>query len=268
MSKKPDRRRTKELSDRDGKPGFWAWIRGRFFAGMVIAAPIAATVFATYWFVTFVDNRMKPLMRGAIPEGLRDTSIGNVLDFLISVIPGLGLVFAVLLLILIGTVGANLLGRSALQLGERILNRIPLVNSLYSMLKQIVEVVAGSNQASFREVVMVQYPKENTWAVGFITSNAAGDVALKLPDKAHVGVFVPTTPNPTSGFLIYVPEEEIIRLNFSVEEGAKLIISAGLVVPQGEPQITPATPQAPLVPKDPEAPSQLDPVPKPDRDPS
>ncbi len=114
--------------------------------------------------------------------------------------------------------------------GERIVERVPLVRTLYTPLKQLVQIFSDTESGSFKEVVMVEYPKEGTWAVGFITSYAKDEMRTQLGEP-YVGVFVPTTPNPTSGFLIYVKEGEIKRLSMSVEDGAKLIVSAGVVVP-------------------------------------
>ena len=240
MAKKRNPKQNDPVLDAEPKPGLFAWLRGRFFAGIVIAAPIGITVWLVYSFVTFVDGRMKPLLRTAIPERLKGTSTGDVIDAVISVTPGLGVLFSIIVLTLLGAIAANLLGQSLIHLGERVVNRVPLVRNIYSALKQIFETLAADRQTSFKEVVMVEYPKTGTWAVGFITSQAKAEVAEKLGERKHTAVFVPTTPNPTSGFLIFVPTDEIIHLDMSVEDGAKLIISAGIVMPD---ENTPAEPE-------------------------
>ena len=212
------------------KPGLGAWLRARFFAGMVLAAPIAITVWLTYQFITFVDKQIKPLVP---PEWNPET-------YTEVAIPGFGVLVAVIFLILLGTIATNLIGRSFLKAGERVINSVPYVRSIYNALKQIFETFATSNNQSFREVVLIEYPKVGTWCIGFLAANAKGEVRTKLASEGRdfVGVFVPTTPNPTSGFLMYVHEDEIIRLDMTVEEGAKLIISGGLVVPDAPGEAT------------------------------
>jgi uncharacterized membrane protein len=206
------------------KPGLGPWLRARFFAGMVLAAPIAITVWITYQFITFVDKQIKPLVP---PEWNPETYT----DF---AIPGFGVLVAVIFLILLGTIATNLIGRSLLKAGERVINSVPYVRSIYSAIKQIFDTFATANNQNFREVVLIEYPKVGTWCIGFLAASARGEVRTRLATegKDFVGVFVPTTPNPTSGFLMYVHENELIRLDMTVEEGAKLIISGGLVVPE------------------------------------
>ncbi|MBB37134.1 MAG: hypothetical protein CME88_16630 [Hirschia sp.] len=203
-----------------------SWLRGRFLAGIVVAAPIGITVFLVWKFIEFVDSTVKPL----IPDRW------NPETYTQFALPGLGLVFAVVGLILIGTIAANLLGKSLLNVGDWLIGRVPFVRSIHMTLKQVISIFTSGQSRSFREVVMVEYPRKNSWAIGFVTSEVKGELAEKTPGM--VGVFVPTTPNPTSGFLIYVDRSETKTLNMSVEEGAKLIISAGLVVPEpAEPEM-------------------------------
>ena len=216
-----------ELIPNMGKPkplGLFAWLRGRFFAGMVIAAPLAATFFILQFLITWIDNRVKPLL----PPLLQPETYTNY------AIPGFGVVVLVIALTILGAVTANLVGRSLLSLTDRVLSRIPLVKNVYAAIKQLTEVLANNQQASFDRCVMIEYPKKGSWCIGFVSSHAKGEIGSKLGTQ-KVGVFVPTTPNPTSGFLIYVEEEETIPLEMSVEEGAKMILTAGLVVPDFEP---------------------------------
>lgn len=206
--------------DRPPRRGPITWLRSRFLTGLVVAAPIGITIWLVWMFVTFVDSRIKPL----IPAQW------NPETYTKFALPGLGVFIAVVGLIIIGTIAANLIGKSLLTYGENLLIRVPLVRTIYTLFKQLFETLASSQAASFKEVVMLQYPREGTWAVGFITAPTKGEMHDKFPDL--VGVFVPTTPNPTSGFLIYVPRGDLVTLDMSVEEGAKLIISAGLVTPE------------------------------------
>lgn len=204
--------------------GLFAWLRGRFFAGMVIAAPLAATFFILQFLITFIDNRVKPLL----PPLLQPETYTNY------AIPGFGVLVLVIALTILGAVTANLIGRSLLAATDRILSRIPLVRNVYAALKQLTEVLANNQQASFDRCVMVEYPKKDSWCIAFVSSHAQGEIGTKL-GTTKIGVFVPTTPNPTSGFLIYVEESETIALEMTVEEGAKMILTAGLVVPDFDP---------------------------------
>ena len=203
------------------KPTFFGWLRARFFTGVVVAAPIGLTAALVYWFVTFVDNTIKPL----IP---REWNPDTYLPF---AVPGLGLLISVLALTLLGALTANFFGRTIISLGERIVRRVPLVSSIYALFKQVFETFASSSSQNFQEVVLIEYPRKGTWAVGFVSSQTTGEMAKRIgPD--HYAVFVPTTPNPTSGFLIFVPTSDVIHTSMTVEEGAKLIVSAGLVSPE------------------------------------
>ncbi len=201
--------------------GLVAWLRARFFAGIVIAAPILITFMFLSWLIAEIDKRIKPLIPAA----------WNPETYTRFAIPGLGVLVAVILLTLLGAIAANLIGRSLIHAGDRLMRRVPVVRNIYSALKQLFETLAQNNQASFKEVVMMEYPKRGTWCIGFITAPAKGEVSQKLGSDM-IGVFVPTTPNPTSGFLMYVDPSEVIRLDMTVEDGAKMIVSAGLVVPE------------------------------------
>ncbi len=216
-----------EMISEANKPkplGLFAWLRGRFFAGMVIAAPLAATFFILQFLITFIDNRVKPLL----PPLLQPETYTNY------AIPGFGVLVMVIALTILGAVTANLVGRSLLAATDRILSRIPIVKNVYAAIKQLTEVLANNQQASFDRCVMVEYPKKDSWCIAFVSSHAQGEIGNKL-GTSKIGVFVPTTPNPTSGFLIYVEESETIPLEMTVEEGAKMILTAGLVVPDFDP---------------------------------
>lgn len=242
MSKKKKKKAEIGLSvEKPPRQTLFAWLRGRFFAGVVIAAPIAISIGVVYWLITFLDARIKPLL----PPILKPETYTNI------AIPGFGVLVAIAGLTLLGAVATNLIGRSVLRLSDRLLSRIPVVSNIYSAFKQLFEILGSNQQASFKEVVLVEYPKKGTWCIGFLTARARGEVRGHL-DEDFVGVFVPTTPNPTSGFLMYVHESEIKRLTMSIEEGAKMIISAGLVVPEDLGPVEIEEDQAILNPPEPE----------------
>ncbi len=201
----------------------YQWLRNSFFAGIVVAAPVTVTIWLVYTFITFVDRVVKPLIPARyLPE-----------SYLPFAIPGFGVIVAVIALTLLGALAANILGRSFLQLGERLVARVPLVREVYGVLKQVIETVFASNQKAFKEVVLVQYPRPGLWTVGFVSAPARGEIAGKLGDD-FIGVFVPTVPNPTSGFLIWSRRAEIVPLDMTVEQGAKMILSIGIVTPELE----------------------------------
>lgn len=199
----------------------FGWLRGRFFAGMFIALPVVVTFLILQFLISEIDKRVVPLLPAALkPE-----------TYLNYAVPGFGLIVLVVFLTVLGGIATNLIGRSVISLTDRILTRVPFVRSVYSAFKQLVEVFASNNTEQFSECVLIEYPKKGTWCLGFLSSPAKGEVRSVL-GPAFIGVFVPTTPNPTSGFLMYVESSEVVRLNMTVEEGAKMILSAGLVVPE------------------------------------
>lgn len=198
-------------------------VRNYFLTGLVIAAPISITVYLTWAFISFVDERVKPL----IP------AVYNPDNYLPFSLPGVGLIVAVVALTFLGFITANYLGRSVIATGERMLSRMPLIRNLYSGLKQIFETVLSQQQKSFQRAGLIEYPRKGLYAVVFISTDAQGEVKTKLygDEDEVVGVFLPTTPNPTSGFLLFVRKADVIPLEMSVEDAAKLVISAGLVTP-------------------------------------
>ncbi|MFD1694382.1 DUF502 domain-containing protein [Roseibium aestuarii] len=204
------------------KTRFATRLRNYFLTGLVIAGPIGITLWLTWTFIQWVDGWVKPI----IPHTY------NPDTYLPFPVPGFGLVTAIVLLTIIGFLAANFLGRSMLSFGERLVNRMPLVRNLYSGLKQIFETVLNERGSSFSKAALIQYPRPGLWAIVFISTETKGEIARKLRDKADtVSVFLPTTPNPTSGFLLFVPKSEVMELTMTVEDAAKLIISAGLVNP-------------------------------------
>ena len=195
-------------------------MRTYFLTGLVVASPVGITIYLALAFISLIDRNIKPL----IPE------IYNPETYLPFPLPGLGLVFLFLILTLLGFFAANFLGRYLIRIGERILNRMPIVRSVYNTLKQIFETVISEEKKSFQEVVLIEYPRKGLWAIAFISGENTGEIQGKMADDV-VNVFLPTTPNPTSGFLLFVPKKDIIRLDMTPDEGAKYVISAGLVDP-------------------------------------
>ena len=195
-------------------------LRGYLLAGVLVTAPLGVTVLLAWWIITFIDERITPL----IPAQYNPES------YLPFSLPGLGLVVLVIFLTLIGALTAGFLGRWVIHTGERVLNRMPVIRSIYSAVKQIFETVLAQQSNAFREAVLVEYPRRGIWAIGFITGTTKGEVQ-NLTEETTVNIFLPTTPNPTSGFLLFIPREDVIPLDMSVEEAVKMVISGGIVTP-------------------------------------
>lgn len=206
-------------------------LRRYFLTGLVIAAPLAITASVTWWFITLIDGLVKPL----IPNSYLPDS------YLPFPIPGLGIIIGLIGLTLLGFLTANLVGRTLIEAGEALLNRMPVVRSLYKGVKQVFETIFSQSGTSFRKVGMVQFPQPGMWSIVFIAQEAAPEIAGKLPDgNEQIGVFLPCTPNPTTGFFFYLPRKEVVELTISVEDGAKLIMSAGLIQPgEAAPKLMP-----------------------------
>lgn len=214
----------------DGKPrkalGFFARLRAYFLAGVLVTAPIAITVALASWLIDFVDSRVVPLIPARYNP---DFYLKEYLGFEIG-LPGLGLFVLFIVITLIGALTAGFVGRLVLRTGEGLLNRMPVVRSIYGASKQILETVLQQQSKAFRQAVLVEYPRRGIWAVGFITGTTEGEVQNLIADQL-INIFLPTTPNPTSGFLLFVPREDLIMLDMSVEEAIKMVISAGIVTP-------------------------------------
>lgn len=202
------------------KPSLLAKLRGYFLAGILVTAPAGLTLYIAWLFVTFVDNQV-----GAILPPRYSPSTYLNFD-----IPGFGVVVLLAVLTTIGALAAGLVGRLMLRWGESILNRMPVIRGIYSALKQLFETVLSNQSSAFRQCVLVEYPRRGIWALGFISGVTEGEVQ-DLTAEEVVNVFLPTTPNPTSGFLLFVPRSDVIVLTMTVEEGIKMVISGGIVVP-------------------------------------
>jgi uncharacterized membrane protein len=203
------------------KSGPFARLRNYFLTGLIVAAPIGITIYLVWSFITTIDGWIKPL----IPDAYNpDTYLGFAF-------PGWGVLTAVLFLTILGALTANFFGRFLIRLGEKILNRMPIINSIYSTLKQVFETVMSSKSNSFQKVVLVEYPRPGLWTLGFVSGANEGEVQRRLGGNI-INIFIPTTPNPTSGFMLFVRKEDVIYLDMSIDAGLKYVISAGLVAPQ------------------------------------
>jgi len=194
-------------------------IRRYLITGIVIWLPIVATLFVLGIFVGYLDKLVLLL-----PEKWQPV---HLIGF---AIPGLGVIMAFVILFVTGFIASNFLGRQLLQLGEDILEHIPLVRSIYSTAKQISDTMFSNKGKSFRKVVLIRYPQKDTWSLAFVTNDSLGELDVKAPSKL-ISVFIPTTPNPTSGFLIMVAPEDTVELEMSVDEALRMIISLGVIVP-------------------------------------
>ena len=206
--------------------GLMGRIRNYFLTGLIVAGPVAVTLWLIWWFVTWVDNLMRPL----IPVAYRPETYVPVK------IPGTGLIIAFVALTLLGFLTANLIGRRLIGFGDSILNRMPIVRPIYRTAKQIFETLFSSSGSSFRRVGLVEFPSPGMWSLVFLTQPPSIDIAAHLPATEHVSAFMPCTPNPTTGFFFYVPRREVIDLDITVEQAMQLLISAGVIQPGGAPQ--------------------------------
>ena len=211
--------------------GAMAQLRNNFLTGVVIAGPIAITAYLARSFLDWVDGNVKPLIPSA----------WNPDNYLPFAVPGFGLVVAVILLTALGALTANFVGRTLIAYGEVLVDRTPFVRSVYKTLKQVFETFVANKDNAFTEVGLIEWPRKGVWSMVFVSSTARGEVADRLmagfPDEdgepqEFLTVFIPTTPNPTGGYIMFLPRQDVIILDMSIEEAARLIISAGVVIPE------------------------------------
>ena len=201
----------------------FARLRNNFLAGLVVIAPVGLTVWLIWTVTGWIDGFVLPF----VPQKFQPEQYIGI-D-----IRGLGVIFFLLFTLLVGWMAKGMVGRSFIAWGERLVGQMPVIRSVYNGLKQIAETVFAQSETSFDKACLVEYPRKGLWAMAFISTTAKGEVKRLVPrDEDIVSVFLPTTPNPTSGFLLFVPRSEVIELEMSVEEAAKLVISAGLVSPE------------------------------------
>lgn len=191
-----------------------------FLTGLLVVVPISLTVLVVRWLINLMDQ----LLLTVLPDAFRPETVFGVK------IPGIGLLATLLLILLIGIFTANFFGRSLVLYSEKLVDRIPFVKGIYTLFKQVADTVLKRDRGAFRNAVLIEYPRKGIWAVAFVTGRASGEIQ-RVTSENMVNVFVPTTPNPTSGFYVLIPETDIILLKMTVEEAFKLIISGGMVTP-------------------------------------
>ena len=206
-------------------PSLAARLRNWFFTGVIVAGPLAVTLYITWWFVDTVDQWVKPLVPARFwPDAYFPWHV-----------PGFGVAVAFLGLTLLGFLAANLAGRTLIRFGERMLDRMPVVRGIYKSMKQIFETVFSQSGTSFRRVGLVEFPRQGWWSLVFISSEPSATFTNAMPAKEpHVSVFLPCTPNPTTGFYFFLPVKDVIEIPMTPDSAAKLIMSAGLIQPDGQ----------------------------------
>lgn len=203
-------------------PSFGGRIRNYFLTGLVVAGPLAITTWLIWSFITWVDDLVRPI----VPVMYRPET------YLPWKIPGSGLVIAFFALTLLGFLTANLVGRSLVQLGDSMIDRMPIVRPIYKTVKQVFTMLFSKSGTSFRKVGLVEFPAPGMWSLVFISQPPSTDIADRLPgDEEQISVFLPCTPNPTTGFFFYLPKSRIIELDIPVEQAATLLVSAGMIQP-------------------------------------
>lgn len=229
-AKRRTRRRRTGAQSAVKRAGLAVRLRNYLLAGVLVTAPITITLWLVWQFIAFIDNQIKPLIPVRWdPQRMVEQYVDLPFD-----LPGLGVITALVGLTIIGFLAAGYFGRSVMRLGERILARVPVARSVYGSVKQILETVLSQKSNAFRKVALIEYPRKESWAIGFITGETEGEVQ-RLTEANTVNVFVPATPNPTTGFLLFLPREDVYDLDMSVEAGIKLVISGGIITPpQGE----------------------------------
>jgi uncharacterized membrane protein len=213
------------------KRGLFARLRASFLTGLIVVLPVGLTIWLIWSVVGWIDSWILPL----VPTRFRpDQYFGFDLR-------GIGVIIFLLFTVIIGWLAKGYIGRSLIRWGEGVVDRMPVVRSVYNGLKQIAETVFSQGETKFDRACVIEYPRKGMWGIGFVSTQAKGELAEKIPEEEVLTVFVATTPNPTSGFLLYVPHRDVVFLDMSVEDAAKLIISAGLVYPN------PKDPTRPLI---------------------
>ena len=204
------------------RPGLFSRLRGSFLTGIVVIAPVWLTVWLIWSVVGWIDSAVLPL----IPQRFQPSEYVGIN------LRGVGVVIFLIFTVLVGWIAKGILGRSLIHFAESLVNRMPVIRSVYSGIKQISETVFAQTERSFEKACLLQYPRRGIWAIGFVSTTARGEVSQRAETSGELlSVFVPTTPNPTSGFLLFFPAEDVILLDMSIEDAAKLVISAGLVYP-------------------------------------
>jgi uncharacterized membrane protein len=205
-------------------------LKTSFLTGLVVAAPLGITILLVWSFVDFVDRQVRPIINRMTPANWHE-----MIDRY-AAIPGLGLLLVIVVLTLLGMLTANIVGRTVVGWGDRLVHRMPVIGTIYKTLKQIFETVVAQTEPAFKQVCLIEYPSKGLWALAFVIGATKGEIQAKLDDEL-LTVFLPTTPNPTTGFMLFIPKKDVKILDMSVEEGAKMLISAGIVTPEYLPEL-------------------------------
>lgn len=207
------------------KPRLIARLRASFLTGIVVIAPVALTIWLIWTIMGWIDGVVLPL----VPTRF------NPEQYVGINLRGVGVIFFLVFTVFVGWVAKGLIGRSLIRFAEGLVERMPVVRSIYSGVKQIAETIFAQSERNFEKACLIQYPRKGIWAIGFISTDARGEIADRAETMGKlISVFVPTTPNPTSGFLLFFPQEDVIELDMTIEDAAKLVISAGLVYPNAK----------------------------------
>lgn len=208
------------------RPSVFTKLRANFLTGIVVIAPISLTLWLLWSVIGWIDGFVLPLVPGPWrPE-----------QYIGINLRGVGVIFFLIFTVMVGWIAKGLMGRSLIGWGERLVDQMPVIRSVYNGLKQVAETVFAQQDSNFKKACLVQYPRPGVWALGFVATTAKGEIDRVVGRGEPVlSVFVPTTPNPTSGFLLYISKSEVVELDMSIEDVAKLIISAGLVYPNEKP---------------------------------
>jgi uncharacterized membrane protein len=202
------------------QPSLLSKLRAYLLSGLLVTAPIVITFYIVGIIVTFADNFLKALIPSRyLPD-----------YYLPFNIPGLGLIAVIILLILIGALVTGFFGKLLVHFSERLLHKTPIVRGIYSGVKQVFVSLLESKSSTLKQVALIEFPRKGIWALGFVTGTTRGEVQEDTNEEV-LNVFVPTTPNPTSGFLVFIPRKDITFLEMSVEEGIKMVISGGIITP-------------------------------------
>ncbi len=232
MKKSQIKKLRKTIEKKQKKPNFFGYVVSKLktylFTGILVTAPVTITFYMAYELFIWIDK----LSRSLIPPKVAAHEI-------IPYIPGIGVVILIVGLILIGMFTTGFIGKFFVRLGDFIVSKMPLVSSIYSLLKQLFETVFSPKSQSFKQAVLLEYPRKGIWIIGFLAGETTGELAHKLPIKKMLSVFVPTTPNPTSGFLVMVPSNEVVKLKMSVEDALKYTVSCGIVTPESDKEYLP-----------------------------
>lgn len=200
---------------------FFQRLRGNFLAGIVLVGPVALTIYLAWTAITLIDEAIVPWVPASYNPG----------TYLGADVPGFGVIVFLFFTTIVGWLTKNFFGRQIVRLGESWVARMPVIRSIYNALKQIAETILSQSQSSFKFACLIEYPRKGLWAVAFVSTDTKGEILDRAGEPEMISVFLPTTPNPTSGFLLFVPKADVVILDMTVEDAAKLVISAGLVTP-------------------------------------